>query len=85
MANSQRSYLSSFVDLFTLMLNTPLVDPEPTTQAAAFPLKTFVSNQRPSVEYSEQPGSPRSTTSVCSFDAYVYRKLLTLSLVSEQE
>ncbi|KJA17481.1 hypothetical protein HYPSUDRAFT_46438 [Hypholoma sublateritium FD-334 SS-4] len=60
MANSQRSYLSNFIDLFTLMLNTPLVEPESAHKPVALPLKTFVSSQKPSVEYSEQPGTPKS-------------------------
>lgn len=65
------------------MLNTPLVETESATKPAAFPLKTFFSSQRPSIEYSEQPGASRAY--VCCFDVYVYKVIDALLPVNKQE
>jgi hypothetical protein len=56
MANNKRSYFTSFVDVFTVMLNTPLVEPESVTRPTAVPLKTLSeASQRASSETSRDP------------------------------
>jgi hypothetical protein len=48
------SYTTNLVNIFTLMMNTPLVDPESMTRPTAIPLKTFSSSYGPTRDYSHQ-------------------------------
>ena len=49
-----KSSTTSLINVFTLMMNTPLVDPESMTRPTAIPLKTFSSSRGPSLDYSHQ-------------------------------
>ncbi|KAF9485864.1 hypothetical protein BDN70DRAFT_870774 [Pholiota conissans] len=69
MANNRHSYLATVVDVFTAMMNTPLVEPEPTvtpSRPTAIPMKTFseTSRRASSETYQESTASSSSSTSM---------------------
>ncbi|GLB38504.1 hypothetical protein LshimejAT787_0503690 [Lyophyllum shimeji] len=84
------SYLKSFIDTCTLLMNTPLVDPEYkteyTTQPPTIPLKkiprpSISDEERGNVDAKEEAKSQRTSTplssSFLSFTLFIMKTLLS--------